>query len=221
MDASAIQKGSGRHQDPGPGSTRKPQRPREVVLPESGSTVAPRFPTTANRRVKVESVRTGPGSTRRPRKITREAGVRFGNPRRTVRTRQTVAKCLRVSVACNNPPQMACKCNAHPHNVLLSLSWCCSVAQRPRLAVLPKLPALKRVEDLGQNPARRGHGPQRVCEVLRVEVLHLRCRCSAQRVEGLGPDPAISATAQSMLATSCALKPRRPWPTACSRGLAR
>ena len=164
MDASAIKEGFGRHQDPGPGSTRRPQRPREVVLPESGSTVARSFPTTTKRRLPVESVRTGPGSTRRPRKITREEGVRFSNPRRTVRTRRTVAKCLRVSVACNKLPRMACNCDAHPLNVLLSLLVLVlsqlgqsrghallprlfSVPPRPRFAVLPKLPAC---------PVRRG-----------------------------------------------------------------
>ncbi len=121
-------KGSGRRQDPGPGSTRWPQRPREVVLPESGSTVAPNFPTTAERRVPVESVRTGPGSTRWPRKTTREGGVRFGNTRRTVGTRQRWQSASAFRLLATN--YLGWHATAMPiHSTCCYRSWCwCSAS---------------------------------------------------------------------------------------------
>ena len=84
---------------PGPGARQHSSAP----TPKGDGTPGARkhrgstLPTTAKRRLKVESVRApGPGSTVGRRKITREEGVGFSNPwRRTVGTRRTLAKCLR------------------------------------------------------------------------------------------------------------------------------
>ncbi len=76
---------------------------------------------------------------------------------------------------------------------ILHLSCCCLV---------------QRTAALEQDHAGLGHGPRREGQALRIEVVHPRLRCAAQRLDDLGQEMLVLVVAHRVMEEFCTLESR-------------